>query len=58
VTRQPTPSGFVEQHVLRGTAPRGGQLSVLACLVVTVVGDRIVRIDEYLDSAALEPLSR
>src|SRR5277367_6296024 len=36
VRRQPTPTGFVEQHVLRGTAPNGAELNVLACLVVTV----------------------
>jgi ketosteroid isomerase-like protein len=58
VRRQATQFGFVEQHVLRGTAPSGGQLNVLACLVVTIEGERIVRIDEYLDSAALAPLSR
>jgi ketosteroid isomerase-like protein len=58
VRRQATQFGFVEQHVLRGIAPGGGQLNVLACLVVTIEGERIVRIDEYLDSAALAPLSR
>jgi len=53
VRRQATEHGFVEQHVLRGTAPNGTQISVPACLVVTVTGDRISRIDEYIDSAAL-----
>ena len=56
VRRQPTPTGFVEQHVLRGTAPDGTELSVFACLVVTVAGDRISRIDEYLDGTALTAL--
>ncbi|MEJ7583697.1 MAG: nuclear transport factor 2 family protein [Acidimicrobiales bacterium] len=55
VRREPTPTGFVQQHVLRGTAP-GGELAVPACLVVTVDGDRITRIDEYLDSAAVAAL--
>jgi ketosteroid isomerase-like protein len=53
VRRQGTEHGFVEQHVLRGTAPNGNEISVPACLVVTVTGDRISRIDEYIDSAAL-----
>lgn len=56
VVRLPTPTGFVEQHALRGTAPDGTELDVLACLVVTVTGDRISRIDEYVDSAAIESL--
>jgi uncharacterized protein len=53
VRRQATDTGFVEQHVLRGTAPNGNELEIPACLVVTVTGDRISRIDEYIDSAAL-----
>ncbi len=56
VRRQATDTGFVEQHVLRGTTADGTQLEVPACLVVTVENDRISRIDEYLDSAALAPV--
>ncbi len=56
VRHQPTPTGFVQQHVLRGTAPGGEELAVPACLVVTVEADRITRIDEYLDSAAVAAL--
>jgi uncharacterized protein len=56
VTRLPTPTGFVEQHALRGTAPDGTELDVLACLVVTVTGDRISRVDEYVDGAAIAAL--
>lgn len=58
VVRHATPTGYVEQHVLRGTAPNGTELEIPACLVVTVTGGRISRIDEYLDSqaaAALRP---
>ena len=57
VVRQPTPTGFVEQHVLRGTTPNGEQINVPACLVVRIDGDRITRIDEYVDSAHLGPLT-
>jgi ketosteroid isomerase-like protein len=58
VVRHATPAGYVEQHVLRGTAPDGTAFDIHACLVVTVSGGRIARIDEYLDSraaAALRP---
>lgn len=57
VRRQATETGFVEQHVLRGTAPNGNELEIPACLVVTVTGDRISRIDEYIDSAALTAMA-
>jgi len=58
VRRQRTESGFVQQHVLRGTAPGGESLEVAACLVCRVEGGRVTRIDEYLDSAQLAPLLR
>lgn len=57
VRRQVTTTGFVQQHVLRGVAPDGTELEVPACLVVTVADERIARIDEYLDTAALGPLT-
>ncbi|HKE10481.1 MAG TPA: nuclear transport factor 2 family protein [Myxococcota bacterium] len=56
VRRERTESGFVQQHVLRGTPPGDAPLEVAACLVCQVEGGRITRIDEYLDSAALAPL--
>lgn len=50
VRRQPTPGGFVQQHVLRGQF--GGQeIALPACIIATVEDGRITRIDEYLDSA-------
>src|SRR5438552_666098 len=33
VRRHETPTGYVQQHVLRGTAPNGAALEVPACLV-------------------------
>ncbi len=57
VVRQPTPTGFVEQHVLRGTTRSGAPIDLHACLVVTVVAGRISRVDEYLDSAAVAALA-
>ncbi|HVO27859.1 MAG TPA: nuclear transport factor 2 family protein [Candidatus Margulisiibacteriota bacterium] len=56
VRRQRTDSGFMQQHVLRGTAPNGRQLDIPACIVCTVRNGRITRLDEYLDSAHIAPL--
>ena len=51
IRRQETPTGFVQQHVLRGIAPNGTSLEIPACIVCQVSGGRITRLDEYLDSA-------
>ena len=58
IHRQPTPTGYVQQHILRGTAPDGTKLEMPACLVVTIKGERITRLDEYLDPAGAAALSR
>ena len=54
----PTESGYVQQHVLRGLTQSGEAFEAPACLVVTLVGDRIARIDEYLDPSQLAPLMK
>jgi ketosteroid isomerase-like protein len=51
-----TPRGYVQQHVLRATAPDGRAVEVPACLVVEIAEGQIRRIDEYMDAAALAPL--
>ncbi len=51
IRRQPTPTGFVQQHVMRGTTQSGRALELPACIVCTVVDGKITRLDEYLDSA-------
>jgi ketosteroid isomerase-like protein len=52
VRRAPTPTGFVQQHVLRGRMKSSGrEIALPACIVCTVSGGRITRLDEYLDSA-------
>ncbi|MCC6266117.1 MAG: nuclear transport factor 2 family protein [Dehalococcoidia bacterium] len=51
VRRHETPTGFVEQHVLRGVAPNGAPLEIPACIVCEVREGRITHLDEYLDSA-------
>jgi uncharacterized protein len=56
--RQPTPTGFVQQHVLRGRIKSNGkQFALPACIVCTVEGGKITRLDEYLDSAHVAALS-
>jgi len=48
--------GVLQQHVLHGTvAATGRSFSMPACLVVTVAGDVITHIDEYLDPAIMQP---
>ena len=51
VRRSTTPTGFVQQHVLRCTRRDGTRVEVPACLVVTCAAGRITRLEEYLDSA-------
>ena len=55
--RQATPTGFVQQHVMRGVAPSGKKLELAACIICDVSGGRITRLDEYLDSAQLAALA-
>jgi ketosteroid isomerase-like protein len=56
VRRTATPSGFVSQHVLRGTAPNGEELDVPSCIVCTVRDGRITRLDEYFDAGHIAPV--
>jgi ketosteroid isomerase-like protein len=51
-----TEHGYVQQHVLACTGPKGDEVRVPSCIVVRVEADRIARIDEYADSAAMAPL--
>ena len=53
---EPSASGFVQQHVLCCKGPKGDDVRVPSCVVARVEGDRILRIDEYADSAAMAPL--
>jgi ketosteroid isomerase-like protein len=58
IRRQVTPTGYVQQHVLRGTAADGTKIEVPACLVVTITDGKISRLDEYLDTAQVAALTR
>jgi uncharacterized protein len=51
VALHPTPTGFVSQAILTGTAP-GGALRAHSCVIVTLTDDGLVsRVEEYLDPA-------
>jgi len=56
IRRHETPTGFVQQHVLRGKGPSGKPVAIDACIVCRVENGRITRLDEYLDSAQVTPL--
>lgn len=50
--REPLKDGFVQQHILEATLPDGTPWKMDACVVVRMKDGLIVRLDEYLDSAA------
>lgn len=53
----PTPTGFVSQTVMTGTAP-GGELRVHSCVIVTLDDEGLVsRVEEYLDPTQTAVLS-
>ncbi|MEV5652830.1 nuclear transport factor 2 family protein [Nocardia sp. NPDC052254] len=56
IRRHCLPDGFAQQHVLRGHLPGYGALEVPASLFVRIDDGHITRIDEYVDSAATQPL--
>jgi ketosteroid isomerase-like protein len=58
IRRNALPDGFVQQHVLRGTAPDGSTLEVPAMLRVYCRDGRISRLEEYLDTAQVKALMR
>ena len=54
--RFPMDGGVVQQHVLRGTLPDGSAVAMPAAMFLYVEGDRVRRIEEYLDSAQAAPI--
>jgi ketosteroid isomerase-like protein len=51
VQREATETGFIQQHVLRGTMLNGEPFILPACLICVVKDGRITRLDEYFDPA-------
>ncbi|MEM6584819.1 MAG: nuclear transport factor 2 family protein [Pseudomonadota bacterium] len=53
-----TPSGFVEEHTVRGTLPDGEQLNLRLCIVATIEDGRVTDVREYLDTLAAAGLAK
>lgn len=45
------PDGYLQQHIFSGVTKEGVAIYVFACVICTVVGDKITRLEEYLDPA-------
>lgn len=53
---QVTDRGFVIQATMRATVRSGGELVLPTCVVVSLEGELIARVDEYVDSATAAAL--
>ena len=51
VRREALADGFFQQHVLEASLPDGTPWTLNACVVVRIKDGKIIRLDEYLDSA-------
>lgn len=58
VVRAPTPTGFIEEHRIRGTLPDGSELDLAACVVADLRDGKIADVREYVDSAAAAGLKK
>lgn len=52
IKREPTPTGFVQQHTLIVKTPDGRDIRDLCCCICRVENGRIAHMDAYHDSAA------
>jgi len=52
IKRAATATGFVEEHMVRGTLEDGTKLTIAACVVADIENGKIRHLREYLDSAA------
>ena len=57
IRREPTPSGFVQQHILTVEMPDGRSMRDLACCICRVEGGRIAHMDAYHDSAVVNGMA-
>jgi len=57
IRREPTPSGFVQQHLLIVEMPDGRGMRDLACCVCRVENGRIAHMDAYHDSAVVNGMA-
>ncbi len=56
IARHALDDGFVQQHVLEAESHHGNIYTLPACIVCRVRAGRIVRLDEYFDSAQVDRL--
>lgn len=52
VVRSATPTGFVEEHSVRGTLPDGSPLDLAACVVADLRDGKVADVREYVDGVA------
>lgn len=45
--------GLLQRHVMTGTSASGESLAMPACVIFTIEGGRITRLEEYLDPTPL-----
>ena len=43
-----TPTGYVDQHYVRAILTTGEEMQIPICMVVTLEGERIKRLDDYM----------
>ncbi|MEM1053525.1 MAG: nuclear transport factor 2 family protein [Pseudomonadota bacterium] len=55
-TRWETQGGFVEEHSVCGTLPDGDTFKLILCVVGEVAEGKIMKLREYVDSAAAAAL--
>ena len=58
ITCTETAGGFVEEHRVCGTLGDGSSLKLAACVVAEVAGGQVLRLREYLDTAAAAALMK
>ncbi len=58
IRREVLSDGFLQQDVLEATLPDGSRFTQTSCVIVRMRDGLIVRLDEYVDSAEIEPLRR
>ena len=56
VRLEPLPTGYLQQHVLRGETADGQTIELQACVIVTVENGRVTALEEYLDPAQVAVL--
>jgi ketosteroid isomerase-like protein len=57
IKREPTPTGFVQQHTLLIEMPDGRHMRDLACCICRVEDGRIAHMDAYHDSAVVNGMA-